>query len=183
MPFHFHHQPSSKHEEAQNFPSPKQLWLEETLQWDADTSLTGKISAPPYWRPASLLLSTVFATRCQVFAVSSSGKVSHEYAKRRDCQAAKSWSRAELVQHSPSLLWRSKLLLVKVHVILFFFYTRRVLRSLQIKRSKECCYLLHSCCDIALSIAVFNLMINPFANMAPQGHNCAWRMSFWQNHI
>lgn len=108
--------------------------------------------SPILWA-SILLLWTVFAARCQGFVASSSGVVSHEYAKRRDCQAAKkkSWRGGELVQRSPLLLWRSKLLSGKVHVI-YFFIERQVLSNLQMEQSKKVFYLLLlHCCDFHLS--------------------------------
>lgn len=67
------------------------------------------------------------------------------------CQKKKSWRGGELVQRSPLLLWRSKLLSGKVHVI-YFFIERRVLSNLQMEQSKKVFYLLLlHCCDFHLS--------------------------------
>lgn len=92
VPFRFHHQSSPKHDEAQDSLSPKCFWLAVARRRhiaDSETICTLILKA------SVLARSAMFATRCQGFAVSSSHIVPHEYAKRWDCQAAKSWSRAE----------------------------------------------------------------------------------------
>lgn len=121
MSFHFHRLPSLKPGEARIFPSPKCFLTRGNTAVRCRHLADRKNICTCILRTIALLLSTVFATLCQFFAVSSSCIVSHEYAKRWDCQTAKSWSRAELVQQSPSLLWRPKLLPLKVHVIYFLY--------------------------------------------------------------
>lgn len=51
------------------------------------------------------------------------GFIRHSFTwicKSWGCRVAKSWGRAEVVQHSASLLWRCKLLPLNIHVIYFF---------------------------------------------------------------
>lgn len=166
--FYFHHQPLLKRNQAPYFPSPKCFWLEETLQWDTDSLLTVKISAPPTLMARVLVTSTVLAARCQGFAVSS-GIVSHEYAKRWGRQVAKSWSRAEVVQHGA--LWRCKLLPLNLHVIFFFLYHGRC--SVACKwsyRGNSANYCILAPIPLwffSFLCFFFNLMTNPFADKAP----------------
>lgn len=125
----------------------------------------------PVLRAGVLVLSTVFATRCQGFAVSSSGRVSHEYAKLWDCQAAKSWRRAELVQQSLTHCYCGDLSVYWKYTWFVFIPSPQSLTN----GMKKFCYLLYSCCDLALFIAflIQYIMRNSFANRSPQGLDCA----------
>lgn len=122
----------------------------------------------PIRRASVLVLSTVFTTRCQGFAVSSSGIVSHEYAKLWDCQAARSWSGAELVQHSLTQCYCGDLSSSWKYMICF---------SYQGKSSAIYCILAVILFFLLLLYTQY-IMTNSFAIRGPQGLDCAQEIVF-----
>jgi len=144
----------------------KYLRLHETPQWDADTRLTGEISTPP-----SAEAQPLTAINCVRNKVSALRRflVSHEYAKRRVCQAAKSWRGAELAQHGPSLFYRSDSLLLEESLYIYLIYQGGC------SGAYEC---LAHCLHAVISLCPFHLFSH---KDKPHLKICTWQISFWKS--